>query len=229
MKTSFTLTLLLIFLMTQAQNSSMQYGFLPSATMSYKLNSDWQVVTKIETDHVVNPAEFRELTYISNFTDEINFQIYLSYKLNPFWKMAGGYQLGYVSEGGPNHQATQQLSYASGSEIGRLGHRLRSDQRFFENELTSVRVRYRISYELPLNGQSLDAREFYLIGKNEPFIQFYRNIDRFENRLNVSAGYVFSMKSKLELGAEYRFTKFYQMEQTRHVLFIKLDWVVRIN
>jgi hypothetical protein len=90
-------------------------------------------------------------------------------------------------------------------------------------------VRYRLSYELPLNGQSLDAREFYLIGKNEPFIQFYRNIDRFENRLNVSAGYVFSMKSKLELGAEYRFTKFYQMEQTRHVLFIKLDWVVRIN
>ena len=205
-----------------------QYGFLPAITASYKISDQWQLAAKVESDHVTSFNTLGELIETHHYVDEVNFQLYAAAKINPYWRFAGGYQLGYQQEGAPTHQSILQFSNTIILKKGRLGQRFRSDQGFYENKLNAIRIRYRLSYEFPLNGTTLDPKEMYLLVKNEPLIQFFKELNRFENRLSTVGGYYLNKRNKLELGLEHRFSRFYQKEYSSNRYFLKLDWIVRI-
>ena len=65
-------------------------------------------------------------------------------------------------------------------------------------------MRYRISSDIPINGQVLDPCENYLIASNELIAEYFESEINLENRLVAGIGWYFKNKQKLELSIDYR-------------------------
>ncbi|NND34015.1 MAG: DUF2490 domain-containing protein [Saprospiraceae bacterium] len=89
-----------------------------------------------------------------------------------------------------------------------LSHRFAFDQTFSRDTSTEFRLRYRLSSEIPLNGQSVDAREFYIKLSNEYLNSFQRDNYDLEIRLSPFLGYELKDSQKLELGLDFRINSF---------------------
>lgn len=65
-------------------------------------------------------------------------------------------------------------------------------------------MRYRISSDIPINGQKLDPGESYLIVSNEIIAEYFVSAFEFENRLVGGIGWYFENKNKFETSIDYR-------------------------
>ncbi|PHR97244.1 MAG: hypothetical protein COA80_07925 [Leeuwenhoekiella sp.] len=99
---------------------------------------------------------------------------------------------------------TQQYNYARMYNQYRLGHRLRVEQRFYENE-TVYRARYRLNLDFPLQGLRLDDGEFYTaIGLETLYSISALEKPDLNQRLTLTLGNQISGTLKLQIAAEYR-------------------------
>ncbi len=134
--------------------------------------------------------------------------------------------LGYLlrrTRSDTRHRLFQQYSFVQHLRTFRLGHRLASDQTFAPGAAMELRLRYRLSVELPLSGQQVDPRELYLKASQEQLHDFRgRNYD-LELRLTPTLGYVITDRSKLETGLEYRIDNLLQ-GPSRSTFFWRLAW-----
>jgi hypothetical protein len=86
-----------------------------------------------------------------------------------------------------------------------------------------VRLRYRLSLELPLNGTQVDAGEWYLKVNHEYLNAFQdRNYD-LELRLVPVLGHLVNDRNKWEMGIDSRVNGFLA-EDTRWTFFWALAW-----
>ena len=100
----------------------------------------------------------------------------------------------------------------------RLAHRFLSDQTFSVLESPDFRLRYRVSFELPLNGQSVDPKEFYF-RVNHEYVNGWQGGDYdLEVRLIPTIGYDFTDSFRLEAGLDYRVDGFIRSE-TEHTFW----------
>lgn len=124
------------------------------------------------------------------------------------------------------HRIFQQFTYKHkwGSTV--VQHRLRTEERFIQSHTTNLngdvidegyinhqfRIRYRLSLQVPLTGQtdrsalSMDARSYYLFVYDELFMSWgervtYHEID--QNRIFVGLGYQFTKEFTIQSGAFY--------------------------
>lgn len=99
---------------------------------------------------------------------------------------------------------TQQYNYARSYNQYRLGHRLRVEQRFYEDE-TVYRARYRLNLDFPLQGLRLDNGEFYTaIGLETLYSISALSQPELNQRLTLTLGNQISKLLKLQIAAEYR-------------------------
>jgi hypothetical protein len=99
---------------------------------------------------------------------------------------------------------TQQYNITFRPRIVRVGHRLRSEQRIF-NELTIHRFRYRFALDRPLIGEKLDVGEPYFVGTLESLLSVGRGTaPQYDQRVGLNLGWLLSEKSKIQAGLEYR-------------------------
>ena len=99
---------------------------------------------------------------------------------------------------------TQQYNYARHYNQYRLGHRLRVEQRFYEDE-TVYRARYRLNLDFPLQGLRLDDGEFYTaIGLETLYSISAMTQPELNQRLSLTLGNQISGTLKLQIAAEYR-------------------------
>lgn len=134
-------------------------------------------------------------------------QFSFSYGLSTGTKIGGGYYYrlstpmidGYQYE----HRFLQQIGFISFIGDRRLAHRVRLEQRVRSSSYQN-RLRYRLSYDFPLQGEKLDPGEKYLILKDEMMTAFNRNEADAENRASLGVGWYFNSKQKFELGFQYR-------------------------
>ena len=68
----------------------------------------------------------------------------------------------------------QQLTLVNQYAFFRIAQRFLVDQTINVNSPIEIRFRYRMTFELPLNGRSIDSKEWYLKLNNE-FLNFYEN------------------------------------------------------
>jgi len=102
---------------------------------------------------------------------------------------------------------TQQFNKKTISRTWRLGHRFRSEQRFYEN-FTEFRFRYRFAIDVPLQGLKLDVGETYFIVTNESLLTSSKiNKPEIEYRISPSIGLLLSKDLNLEFGIELRLDK----------------------
>lgn len=132
-----------------------------------------------------------------------DFFILYSLKISGDWQFAAGYTT-RQSNTSIGHRFTQQFSTITKLENLRLAHRFMSDQTLFRNRPLSIRLRYRVGLELPLQGEEVDEKEFYLRFANEYLLAYRKpNLDA-EIRCFAGSGYVFSKTLRIEAGVDYR-------------------------
>lgn len=200
-------------------------GVLPEISLSYRWSEKIQQTIKIESMHGFYTPEVQGLDFSYEQTD---IQVFLEGRLSPFLRIAGGYQYRFEGEGENAHRTIQQLTFLQRKTGFRLGHRIRTDQTFTPDESVRWRLRYRLTTEIPLQGQSLDEREFYLILSGEPVYSYRSGKSRLETRLAGSVGYQITPVNKVEMGPDFRLDDLFG-EKSGQNLWIKLGWFYRLS
>lgn len=142
-------------------------------------------------------------------TDRWEVKSFGTYTLFGSKKLSLGYMYRTVDpfepESGWEHRITQQFAFITNFSGFRLGNKFRIEQRIRStNYLT--RLRYAISNDFPLQGESLDPKEFYLIGGNELVYAFNVLGDELENRFSLGIGKLIQGGQKIQLSVASRYS-----------------------
>jgi hypothetical protein len=200
------LVLLLLQFAVYAQ-STYQFGGLPSLNLNRKFKNDWSLNTKLESRQLFQRGEINgnaEKEYKYVLTD---LSMIAAKKVGLNSRIAGGYLIRF-EDGEFFHRFIQQYTIVQKMSGFRLAHRILSDQTFSKIEKTEIRFRYRITSEIPLNGESVDPGEFYLKLNNEYINSFQALEYDLEIRIIPLLGYDITDNFKIESGLDYRVNSF---------------------
>ncbi len=169
---------------------------------SWKFNSSIVQRTSTFSSPEGNTNEFSYL--------EINQMV--SRKLNPWISTALGYKFRSndpVDElSSFEHRITEQLGWVHLERRARLVSRLRVEQRIADDSFAQ-RQRYRISIDMPLSGEKLDPKEFYLVFSNEILYQIeWSDRNSWSDRIGGTLGYLLSQSLRLEVNFIHRIEDF---------------------
>lgn len=195
------LILFAFYTLTSMAQNSCELGILPSININMKLHKDWSLNFKAESRQSLIKGDFN---YDYLLTD-LYFAAAKKAGINT--TVTAGYLM-RISDEGIRNRTIQQFSFIKRYTGFILAHRLSADQTFQRDDYTEFRFRYRLSAELPLSGQSLDPKEFFLKLNNEYLNSFYAANYDLEIRGAAFLGYVLSPENKVELGLEYRIDSF---------------------
>jgi len=176
-------------------------------------------------------AESRQILAEGDFSDspEFDYQnsltdisLFGSRKTGLNNKMAAGYQL-RLRDGDIIHRLNEQFTLVRKFRRFRLGQRFAADQTFKPDEDMTLRLRYRATPEIPLQGDAADVGEFYVKINNEYLNEFQNGEHELEIRLAPLLGHIISSRSKMEYGIDYRISLLMAGE-TEHTFWISLNW-----
>jgi len=218
--------LLMQFKCTVYAQSTFQLGALPSMNFNKKMKNDWSLNSKIESRLLFHRGEIngdvdKNFNYI--LTD---FSLIGAKKIGLNSRISGGYLIRF-GEGDLYHRFIPQYVIVQKLSVFRLAHRFLSDQTFSASEEPEFRLRYRITSELPLNGESVDHGEFYLKINNEYINSLQARTYDLEIRLVPLLGYDITDRFKIETGVDYRVNSFLT-NNTRHSYWMTLNFFVEI-
>ncbi|MEX0844038.1 MAG: DUF2490 domain-containing protein [Balneolaceae bacterium] len=146
-----------------------------------------------------------------------------AYSTSPRVKLGGGYYYRYasplISGYQYEHRFLEQIGFVTFIGDKRIAHRFRAEQRVRSSSYQN-RLRYRLSYDFPLEGEKLDAGEKYLILKNEMMTAFNKDAADAENRASVGLGWFVNQKQKFELGIQYRTQDIFSEGGISHLMLI---------
>ncbi len=150
----------------------------------------------------------------------------VSRKTGPNHSLSGGYLL-RIRENKLIHRTIQQFGVVSSYPSFRLGHRFAADQSFAAGGPPVFRFRYRITPELPLNGQTVDPGEFYFKFSNEYLLLLEDRTSELEVRIVPMLGFEFNDVNKLEAGVDYRLGSLMNTG-TEHTYWLSINWYIKI-
>ena len=211
MNTRIALLLFSIFLLAQVNlafgQKSYQFGALPSINLNKKFKNNWSVNSKLESRYLFKRGLIEGNVTQSNqyILSDLSFIAAKNVGLNS--RIGGGYLLRFEDQS-LTHRFIQQFSMVQKFSGFRLAHRFLSDQTFSPTEKPTFRLRYRATSEIPLNGQAVDAGEFYLKLNNEYVNSLQKNEYDLEIRLVPLIGLDISKEFKIETGLDYRMNSF---------------------
>lgn len=120
----------------------------------------------------------------------------------------------------------QQYNVTKSNRSLRFGHRFRSEQRI-TNSLTIHRFRYRFALDFPLQGESLDIGESYLVVSTESLLSVANySLPEYDQRITANLGWLMNAKTKFQIGMEYRAENYTQ--NTEHIWFILTGLVLSL-
>lgn len=219
------LCILCILTLTQvfAQNSY-QFGILPSVNLNNKFKKDWSLNSRIESRQLFQTGDFkstvRENKYAYVLTD---FTLISAKKVGLNSRIAAGYTFRW-RDGEIFNRAIQQFTTVQKFSGFRLAHRFSSDQTFSTSRKPEFRFRYRIGFEIPLNGKTVDAKEFYIKFNNE-FLNSINNKNYdLEIRLVPLLGYDITDNNRVEVGLDYRVNSFLEKNNSSHRFWMSFNW-----
>lgn len=204
MRTKLAMLFLLASLALSAQEN-LRGGYMPAVAVSLPTDGP-KLAFKVESQQFqYQGSEANASKYVYRRTD---LQSFIGFGLHPLWKMAVGFQYRFNTGELQDEQRTiQQVVFLQRIAAVRMAHRLRTDQTFGAGEL-SMRGRYRLSAEIPLNGQKVDPGEWYAVVSVESIFENAQNNWGLENRLVATLGYQATNQVKVEIGPDWRVSGF---------------------
>ncbi|MFD0861023.1 DUF2490 domain-containing protein [Sungkyunkwania multivorans] len=188
----------------------------PKVALNYKVGTNYSHNFSVEQRNYIYETENLKFT-----TRQLDFDHFSKLKLTNVRSIAFGikYRFREIFAGNSNElRFTQQFNSTHTNEKLRLGHRIRTEQRFTRS-LTIHRFRYRFALDLPLNGETLDIGETYLVTSTESLLSVAKaNNPQLDQRLSLDIGWLVSAKTKIQLGSEFRWEDYTQ--RTQYVLFL---------
>jgi len=220
--------LLLLGFVSQALMAQHIYrlGVIPGININKKLNQDFRLNLKSELRFLTTEGEFSHSSRNEIAFNTGDFSVNASRKTGVSSTFAVGY-LFRIREGQFHHRVIQQFTRVSNFDAFRLAHRFSSDQTFYPDESPQYRIRYRISSDFALNGQSVDARELYLKINHEYVYAIQDRATDLEIRAVPVLGFAISDNNKLESGLDYRINGFVE-DKTRSSFWLLLNWYLSI-
>ena len=206
MKNILTISCMLVVASLSGQQRYLG-GVLPSVNLSHSFGRDWKVNMKTESRQQLfrggtdRPSGFE---YKNQLTD-VAFVLARKWRVNQ--TIAGGY-MSRFREGELIHRFIQQYTIVNRYNNWRIGHRFSADQTFASEQAGTYRLRYRVTLQLPLQGESVDPGEFYVKINNEVLNEWQADDYDLEIRVVPFLGYEINDNSKVELGIDYRLSSF---------------------
>ena len=182
-----------------AQN---EIGLIPQIISDFKIGSKWKVNSKLEGRQIFFKNPFPNGLNQREF-NRLDVELMATKSINPLQAWGGGYLI-RRADNSFTHRFIQQYAITRRLPASRLAHRFRTDQTFVKDESIQFRLRYRLSWEKPLNGLELDPGEFYLKLNHEYLGILQDSKGDLEIRSLASLGYDISDKNKIETGIDYR-------------------------
>ena len=178
----------------------------PEFSYTHRLGGLWKVNAKASfLQSLTTPAE-AETDRQYQF-DQAQVQFFATYSLRTNLKVSGGYyfRINDPTEtlGSHNHRLAEQFAFVSQVGGRRWANRLRLEQRFQDQGYVN-RARYRVSFDVPLNGERIDPGEKYLIVSDEWLFSFTSRQSESQNRLYLGIGWFANPERKTEVGVQYR-------------------------
>lgn len=231
MNTKILYIIYIIIASVFAENRSMaqasyQSGFLPSINLGKDLGKDYSIHFNAESRIRMITGEAESAWVADPEIALTDLSLTLARKTGLNNSLSGGYLL-RLRGGGQYHRTIQQFTVVKRYDGFRLAHRFRSDQTFHKTIPAEIRLRYRISAEIPLNGQSVDPNEWYLKMNTEFLNSLQDKTYTPELRIVPFLGYEFTDNHKFELGLDYRLSSFFD-SSSRHSLWVNLGWFVKL-
>jgi hypothetical protein len=220
------LALIIQFKYSVSAQSTYQLGGLPSLNFNAKLKNDWSINSKLESRQLFRSGEIKgsiNQKYKYVLTD---LSLIAAKKVGLNSRVAGGYLIRF--EGREIfHRFIQQFIIVQKLSGFRLAHRFLSDQTFSKTENPEFRIRYRITSEIPLNGESVDPGEFYIKINNE-YVNSLQSLEYdLEIRLVPLLGYDITNNFKIETGLDYRVNSFLD-NNARHSYWVTVNLFLEI-
>jgi hypothetical protein len=187
------------------------FNIEPTIGLEGKLNNRLDYFFQISSESQFNHEELEDETF-ENGARNMDFQVGLATDLTADLSGSANFTFRLREPFGGNIttelRPTQQVTLATSKGKYRFRHRLRADERFIQRDPGGkhefdLRLRYRLSLDFPLQGDRLDAGEFYL-NTNAEFLYTPTRDDAFfyrEYRGYIGLGYQFSSRYTLELGS----------------------------
>ena len=206
--------------------TSYQLGTLPSINVNKKLKNDWSVNVNLETRQIYQTGSFSgeaERAFLYQLSD---LSAIGAKKVGFYGRVGAGYLIRF-REGEIVHRFNQQYNFTRQYSWTRLSHRILTDQTFFADEAPDLRLRYRLSTQTPLNGRSLDQKEWYLKLSNEYVNNWQDYQYNLEIRVISMFGYQVNKHNKVEFGADYRLNSLFTQDRN-HRFWLALSWFVQL-
>ena len=205
---------------------SFQFGILPAVNLNKKLTKGWKLNFKIESRQTFKEGFFREENNFNYQYIQTDFALVGAKSVGFGNSLAGGYLM-RIKDGQRIDRLIQQFVLKRSYASFKLAHRFSSDQTFEKDKEMKFRLRYRLSSAFPLNGQSIDPKEFYFKINNEYLNIFQNNDYNLEIRVVPFIGYVITDSNKLEIGLDYRLDSFIDKD-SQSKFWIGINWYLAI-
>ena len=213
-----------LFGSTVMAQSTYEAGLLPAFNLNKKLKNDWSFNSRIESRQLFLKGESNEDRVNQHENVLTDIAILTAKKVGLDSRVAGGYLIRF-EDGEIIHRFSQQFSIVQRMPSFRLAHRFLTDQTISPVEKTEFRLRYRVTAEIPLNGKSVDPKEFYLRLNNEFVNSLQDTKYDLEIRLVPLLGYSLNTKNKVEIGLDYRIESFLDNSPNRSY-WASLNWFI---
>ena len=194
-------------------------GLLPKVVISKKLNEVSKWIQSVEQRTIVYDEEYQ---FSHNLIDISS--IY-SLKTSTNQSLNFGYIL-RLRNSEIIHRTFQHYNFVQTINTLKVGHRLAFEQFYQLDKQTTFRTRYRVSAQQPLNGERVDVKEFYIKLGNEYLYNLEQ--DDLEVRLTPYLGYQVSKRDKIEVGVDYRISKFIE-NATRNQYWFRATWYISLE
>jgi hypothetical protein len=211
----------LIPLLASGRNFIGNAAISPDLSFNIKLNDRYTINSKIESFLFFYDIG-QSSDHWQNYYDGTDIQVFVTRRLNPFQRVALGYQLGTEPASNISHRFIQQFSWVNRPGNLVLGHRLRSDQTLEQEAPLRIRLRFRTSLEIPLQGQALDPGEFFILTSAEAIGSKQQTQTDLETRFVLQGGFLIKVGNKLQWGFDFRSR--YNNDFMNNRLLVKLGW-----
>ncbi|MCT8339558.1 DUF2490 domain-containing protein [Flavobacteriaceae bacterium TK19130] len=183
----------------------------PEAELDLDISNRWSM--NFGTDYRVGLSEQLGEAGIQYVPIHLSFSQNTTYEIGFYGKVSAGIMYRFNTIGPVDEsnelRTIQQYSYGKQYNSIRLVHRVRSEQRI-KSTGTAHRFRYRLSIDLPLNGEQLNAKEFYFAASVESLLTVAsRDTPEWDQRITAGLGRELTSKTRLQVDVQYRFDDYF--------------------
>ena len=215
----------LCFIVVVSSAQDYRFGTMSTVNLNKNIGKEWAINLKWQSRQLVQQGDFGASKDVGFDYLLSDFSVLASKRTGFNNRITGGYQLRSRDEQYVHYFIFQYVMLRAYSNF-RMAYRFAADQAFVEQELDKFRFRYRMTMELPLNGEAVDVKELYLKINNEYLNSFDGGELDLEIRLAPMLGYVFDDMNKFEFGLDYRLDSI--IEGARNNFWLSVGWYLKL-